>query len=524
MKKKQSLYLTTLILWLGVSIYLIYATIMNIYEVFTNNDIELYKSIIFCIITIGNTCIFSFFFLNSIKDLMFSVFYLFKKKSINKIYQNFYIDSHDHNKKVILLYCTCNDFNEEALLKSMKQDYLNYKTIILDDSNYEYYINKINDFANKYKVEVVRRIDHIGFKAGNLNNYLLNHHDYDYFIVLDSDEIIPSDYTKKALTYFEVNPKIGAIQAKHKAQKGHNLFQSLLGMCISSNNKVCQLTKGIYGCNSLFGHGMMIKRECLEAVNGFPLVVAEDISISVKIKEAGYEIMFADNIICEEEFPSNYLALKKRQCKWTQGNLEYMKNYNHEITKSNLTWFEKLDLRLSHYTLPVFPIISLLLTINVFILGYLGFMSSSYGLFFVILLLVFLISPIIPDVLTYSHSKKWYLVFPYFLFNIVVYASMAPMMIWTVVKGLCGKKAKFIITPKDDKKLSFIEIFNTTIYSFIFGLIIGLVTFFAFNSIVPTLMISLSCVLAPFICASSNIILKNNSNENLDKSNKNKLA
>lgn len=42
------------------------------------------------------------------------------------------------------------------------------------------------------------------------------------------------------------------------------------------------------------------------------------------------------DILCYEEFPVNYVSLKKRQCKWTQGNLEYMKKYNKDIGKSKM--------------------------------------------------------------------------------------------------------------------------------------------------------------------------------------------
>ena len=76
---------------------------------------------------------------------------------------------------------------------------------------------------------------------------------------------------------------------------------------------------------------------CFENIkNGFPLVVAEDISFAIEVKEAGYEIVYAPDIDCKEDFPENYICLKKRQCKWTQGNVEYMRKYSHEIKNSKM--------------------------------------------------------------------------------------------------------------------------------------------------------------------------------------------
>nr|WP_307907727.1 glycosyltransferase [Mycoplasmopsis bovis] len=83
------------------------------------------------------------------------------------------------NKKVVLLYCTCDDFHEESLSKSMVQYWNNYETVILDDSKSNEYIEKVNEFANKHNLKVVRRENKEGFKAGNLNNFLKHNDDFD---------------------------------------------------------------------------------------------------------------------------------------------------------------------------------------------------------------------------------------------------------------------------------------------------------------------------------------------------------
>ena len=282
------------------------------------------------------------------------------------------------NPKVLLLYCTCNDFNAEALKACMQQDYDNFQTVILDDSSNFSYIRQIDKFAKAHGVKVVRREDKEGFKAGNLNHYLQGRTDYDYFIVLDSDERIPSYYIKEALKYYAYSSKVGVVQAAHKATKGNNLFQSLMGLSVQSNGKICQVMKNFYGSNALIGHGMMISRKCFESTHGFPHVVAEDISFAVDVKNSGYDVLYAPNILCEEEFPVSYPCLKKRQAKWVQGNVEFMKKYNKSITTSKMSWFEKLDIKLSHYNLPIIPMLSFLIIVNTVIIGALGFDVGGY--------------------------------------------------------------------------------------------------------------------------------------------------
>lgn len=75
---------------------------------------------------------------------------------------------------VAMLYTTCNDFIEESARSCINLDYKNFRLYILDDSSKPEYKAKIDIFANKYPsiVQVIRRKDRSGYKAGNLNNTL----------------------------------------------------------------------------------------------------------------------------------------------------------------------------------------------------------------------------------------------------------------------------------------------------------------------------------------------------------------
>lgn len=505
MKKSSLVYVFIIAIWLAVGSFFAYQITQATISFCSNTSVFLWKKIVATTLLWASFAVFMYFWLNAIKDLLFSIFYVILHKKITKKYKTIDKECEDRSKKVLLLYCTCNDFNAQALLESSKQNYENFQVVILDDSSKPEYISQIDNFAQEHNFEIVRRENHKGFKAGNLNNYLQGKTDYDYFVVLDSDEVIPSNFISKTLSYFESDYNIGAVQTAHIAKGGGNVFQHLLGMSVKSNGKICQIMKNFYGSSALFGHGMMLSKDCYEKVEGFPEVVAEDISISVKIRNAGLKIVFAQNIVCLEEFPTNYLALKKRQCKWTQGNVEYMKNYNKEISKSKMHWYEKLDLKLSHYSLPIIPVISIILVINSICLGFMNCYANVYGSWFFVLLTVFLLSPLIPDVFTYSGTKNFWLIIPYFVFNMITYASMAPMMIKTVVLGVFGKKAKFIITPKEEKHITFAETFKASWCSVLFGLIIAVATYFAYNNFIPTIMLTFCCVFCPFVILSANI-------------------
>ena len=505
MKKRPTLYIIIIAAWVCCLALLGYSFFAVIDGLGSFSPVR--RGFIITLLAI-NTLVLAVLWFGSIKDFTFSIAYAVMGKRMLSRYKDIKEISVDPENAphVLLLYCTCNDFNAASLSVCRKQKYPNFKTVILDDSSDPEYIRDIDRYVAQNKnIEVVRRSDRKGYKAGNINNYLKGRTDYDYFVILDSDEIIPSDFIMKALKYFAYNEKCGAVQAKHEATNGENLFQRLMGLCVGSNGTTVQVVKNFYGANALIGHGMMITRECYEKTGGFPLVVAEDISFAVDIKNAGLDIIYAPDILCYEEFPVNYVSLKKRQCKWTQGNLEYMREYNRDIGRSKMSWFEKLDIKLSHYSLPIVPMLSFLLVICTLALGFLGYTVINYSLIIYAIMVVFLCSPMIPDMIVYRKSKDILLLVPYFMVNIATYASLAPMMLRTVLLGAFGKKAVFTVTPKQSENFSFEEIIRYSWDSVLFATAIGVLSFFACGSVLPVIFIAVGCALAPFIIALSNI-------------------
>ena len=512
MKKKPTLYIIVFAVWAGCAALLAFCLAQMIPAVAG----EPWRRGLIAALLALNTAILAALWLGSIKDLVFSLAYALRRKALVRALQRqaaegerAMAEAAEPLPRVLLLYCTCNDFNEQALSRCRRQNYGNCKTVILDDSTDPAYKRAAAKYALHHSnVEVVRRQDRSGYKAGNLNNYLRGRSDYDYFVVLDSDEVIPPDFISKALRYFAADENCGAVQARHVASEGKNMFQRLLGRSVAGNGRTVQVIKNFYGANALLGHGMMISRRCYQRAGGFPHVVAEDISFAVEIRNAGLSILYAPDIECSEEFPSSYLALKKRQCKWTQGNLEYMKRYSSQIFSAKMAWFEKADIILSHYSLPVVPVLSFLLTVCTVALGFLGYPVIGYALAVYAVMLLFLCSPMLPDLFLCRGKTNFLLLVPYFIVNVATYASLAPMMLRTVALGLLGKKAVFLITPKGEGRTTVKQALAGTWGSVAFALAVGGMALWACGSILPVIFIFAGCLAAPFLALLSDWELK----------------
>ena len=500
MKKSSSLYILILCVWAAVSALLV------VWLVWQCRAAGSFPVGFFLTLSVLSLVIF---WLGSVKNLLFSFCYAVKKPAFTAAYLPILDTRPVSGTRVLLLYCTADDFSSAALSASMRQSWPWCRTVILDDSRKAASRAEIDGFARQYGCEVIRRADRRGYKAGNLNHFLCGRTDYDCFVVLDSDEVIPPDYVEQTLRFFAHDPKVGAVQARHVAEKGKNAFQSLLGMSVRSNGVSAQTVKNFYGANALLGHGMTISRACYEATGGFPHVVAEDISFAVLIKNAGFETVYAPFVVCREEFPADYPSLKKRQCKWTQGNLEYMRKYHREIVRSRMAWYEKLDLILSHYLLPVTPMLSLVLVLCSIFLGLFDYEVVRHSLFIYGLMTLFLLSPLLPDLFAYGKNRRAApLLLPYFVLNIITYASLAPMMIRTVIAGLCGRKAKFLVTPKGHRRFTFYEILSATMDSLLFAFAVAVFTYWSCGTVLPAILPVASCALAPTAVWLANFQLK----------------
>lgn len=270
---------------------------------------------------------------------------------------------------VALLYTTCNDFNENAALSCLGQEYGNYHTFILDDSDDKEYRKKADDFASLHanKVTVIRRSDRRGFKAGNLNYCLGRIRDYEYFSVSDADTILPSDYIEKLLPYFN-SPDIAFVQSRQEFNQGQKpAFAQGLGYQIELHCDHYLKTKEIYGFVMFYGHGALMRSDVLKEIGGFPEVATEDLAYSMLIRQKGYRGVYAHDVTCLEEFPSTFRQYRKRSDKWIKGTAECLIKYYPSFFRSkDVSGVEKFDVFVSAASLLLgLPFVALLLMVGV---------------------------------------------------------------------------------------------------------------------------------------------------------------
>src|SRR5687768_11660205 len=151
MKKSVLLYCIAFALWAG----LLAATISPLIDAIGQAERH---GLLTAVLVAISTLFIGYFWLNGMKDLVYTLYYYIRKRKLVASPPNGYWRQKFGNKarmKVVMVYCTCNDFNAESLLACMNQNYPRHEVVILDDSKKPEYIAEIDAFAKEYGIKVV---------------------------------------------------------------------------------------------------------------------------------------------------------------------------------------------------------------------------------------------------------------------------------------------------------------------------------------------------------------------------------
>jgi cellulose synthase/poly-beta-1,6-N-acetylglucosamine synthase-like glycosyltransferase len=279
---------------------------------------------------------------------------------------------------VAILYLTMNDFDYNAALSCVSQDYEYFHVYILDSSTKPNKSAEVDAFQKEFshKATVIRRNERTGFKAGAINDALRNVViNYPYFAVVDADGVIPKNFLAALMPYFTLDKSIAFVHGNHMPNpKQKSKFAKDLALGLTPLWSLCLGPRNDYGFLPFLGHGGIIRRDVWEIVGGFPEIVSEDLAFSTKACELGYRGYFVDSVVSLEDFPATYQQLRKQQEKYVKGGCQYIHKYLFSFLKSsNVQWVEKIDVLIWLATLfiPSFHLFFILL-FSLLVFGVLG--------------------------------------------------------------------------------------------------------------------------------------------------------
>lgn len=246
-----------------------------------------------------------------------------------------------------------NEFNvvERIVESAVKIDYPKekFEIQILDDSTDETkeLVDRLVEIKRKegFNIYAIRRDNRKGFKAGALKNGL-KYAKGEFVAIFDADFIIPADFLKRTLPYFE-DPKVAFVQAKWDyINENENLLTRIQAMLLRNHFWLEQEAKFKSGFFFNFNGtaGIWRKSAIIEAGNWHEDTLAEDLDLSIRSHLKGFKGIFLDDLLVSSELPTDFNAFLIQQKRWTKGTFQVGLKLWKSILKSNLDREDKLNI------------------------------------------------------------------------------------------------------------------------------------------------------------------------------------
>lgn len=190
-------------------------------------------------------------------------------------------------------------------------------------------------------MEVVyrRRTDNPGFKAGNIRDFCLRWGDrHDYALVLDADSFMSGAAILDLVAKMDANPRLGILQTLVVGMPSDSAFARIFqfGMRLGMRSYTLGSTWWQGDCGPYWGHNALLRlKPFIEACHlpklpgEGPLsgwILSHDQVEAVLMRRAGYEVrVIPAETESFEENPPNLLEFIRRELRWCQGNLQYLK-------------------------------------------------------------------------------------------------------------------------------------------------------------------------------------------------------
>ena len=203
--------------------------------------------------------------------------------------------------------------------------------LILDDSDDDtaQEIDKVvkGYLEKKFQIEILRRENRTGFKAGALQA-ALDRTSEEYIAIFDADFIPPADFLLRTLPYFLKDERLGIIQSRWThLNRDYNFLTGAIALGIDVHFLIEQTGRYAAGCYQNFnGSGGVLRKKGVLRAGGWSAdTLAEDLDLSYRMQHLGYQILYLKDVLSPGEVPPTIPSFKKQQGRWACGSLRTAK-------------------------------------------------------------------------------------------------------------------------------------------------------------------------------------------------------
>jgi cellulose synthase (UDP-forming) len=197
--------------------------------------------------------------------------------------------------------------------------------------------------AARHGVGYIRRDEHVGAKAGNIN-HALGRTDAPFVMVLDCDHVPEPHFLEATLGCFNA-ARVAFVQAP---QYYANWDRGEVPAAAWAQQALFfgPIARGKDGHDAMFccGTNVVFRRAALADVGGFPLdSVTEDFELSIRLHEGGWRSRYVPEVLARGLGPEDMASYVSQQQRWSRGCLGAL----GAVLRSSLPLRQKIQYLLS---------------------------------------------------------------------------------------------------------------------------------------------------------------------------------
>ncbi len=216
-----------------------------------------------------------------------------------------------------------------------------------------------------------RRSDNTGYKAGNVRDFCARWGgDYALMLPLDADSLMSGDQIVRLVRMMQAHPKIGILQSLVVGMPSQSAFARIFqfGMRHGMRSYTMGQAWWVGECGPFWGHNALVRikpfyEQCdLPMLPGKPPlgghVLSHDQVEATLMRRAGYEVrVLPIERGSWEENPPTMLEFARRDVRWCQGNMQYLKLLNlpglYPMSRFQLVWAILMFIGIPAWTLMI---------------------------------------------------------------------------------------------------------------------------------------------------------------------------
>ncbi|MEW6747214.1 MAG: glycosyltransferase [Planctomycetota bacterium] len=218
--------------------------------------------------------------------------------------------------------------NEEATIGAcvrslLDQNYRNYEIIVVDDCSSDATSPIARHFASTERIRLLRN-DGLCGRGGrpSASNLGLAAARGEFLVSVDADCSFDRNLIRNAIAPFS-DPTVGGVAGNVHVRHPHRSLLTQLqaleyALCIDVRKRWTTLL----GC-TLQASGALgaFRTDLLREIGGWDPELAEDSDVSLRVRKAGYRVVFAPGAAVLTDVPSRLKALIRQRTRWDRGGL-----------------------------------------------------------------------------------------------------------------------------------------------------------------------------------------------------------